>query len=263
MRSKLETDFFSLPRPRVMAHRGLSGLFPENTLLAFEEAARVGAPYIELDVHMTRDGEVIVCHDADLKRTTDRAGLIHELSYAEVAAADAGYNFGGTKGKFPFRGQGLSVPRLADVLAGFAQIHFVIEVKQIEPSLIAAISEVIEKAHMRRHVLIASEHQQPLSEAREMLAGVPTNFSALETAEFFRRLAIGMAGYEPPGEALQIPPQHQGLRLVTEQSVAGARDLGVEMHVWTVNDPAEMRSFLRLGAHGIITDYPDRMLALV
>jgi glycerophosphoryl diester phosphodiesterase len=263
MRRGLETEFFNLPCPRVMAHRGFSGLFPENTLLAFEKAVRVGAAYIELDVHMTRDGEVVVCHDADLERTTNLAGLICELSYREVARADAGYNFAGEKGGFTFRGQGLSVPLLRDVLAAYPRTCFVIEVKQVEPSLIVPMSEIITKTNMRRRVLIASEHQAPLSEARRMLPDVPTNFSALETVEFFRHLATGVQGYEPAGDALQIPPQHQGLSLVTEQSVRAAHELGLEMHVWTVNEPAEILSLLRLGVDGIITDYPNRALALL
>jgi glycerophosphoryl diester phosphodiesterase len=263
MRSELETDFFVPKVPRVMAHRGLSGLYPENTLLAFEQAVRAGAEYIELDVHMSRDGEVVVCHDAELERTTNRRGLIRELSYAEVAAADAGYNFADANGGFPFRGERLSIPRLAEVLAAFGQINFVLEIKQVEPSLVAAMSEVVEKAGMRRRVLIASEHQRPLDEARRMMPGVPTNFSAAETAEFFGRLVNGMEGYRPPGDALQIPPEHRSLRLVTEQSVAGVRALGLEMHVWTVNEPAEAQAFLRMGVHGIITDFPDLILALL
>jgi glycerophosphoryl diester phosphodiesterase len=269
MRKKCDTDFFNLPLPRVMAHRGSSGSFPENTMLAFQEAVKAGVSYIELDVHMTRDGEVVVCHDDDLKRTTNSSGLIRELSCAEVTEADAGYSFVSTDGTFPFRGQGLSVPRLAEVLTAFPHVNFVIEIKQVEPSLVAALSQTIEKARMRRHVLIASEHQRPLNEARQALPGVPTNFSSVETAEFFSRLALSHLTrgteevYDPPGEALQIPPQYHGFTLVTEQSVARARDLGIEMHVWTVNDTAQVQSFLGLGVHGIITDYPEAIMALV
>src|SRR5579863_2099853 len=112
MRADLDTDFFSPPhRPRVVAHRGLSGSFPENTMVSFRNAHRVRAPYLEFDVHMTRDGEVVVSHDADLHRVSGRHGLIAELTCAELAKFDAGHAFTTDHGAtFPFRGQGITVP---------------------------------------------------------------------------------------------------------------------------------------------------------
>jgi glycerophosphoryl diester phosphodiesterase len=108
MRPQVETEFFDPPRPRVFAHRGASGDYPENTLPAFAAARDLGARYIELDVHMTRDGHVVVAHDDALKRVGAAAGLIREMTLAELSRVDAAYNFtppsaGG--GEFPFRGR--------------------------------------------------------------------------------------------------------------------------------------------------------------
>src|SRR5258708_37092136 len=93
MRAGLDTEFFTSRPPRLMAHRGASGDFPENTLPAFLAARDTGVPYIELDVHMTRDGELVVAHDDNLRRVSDKDGVIREMSLAEVRSVDAGYNF--------------------------------------------------------------------------------------------------------------------------------------------------------------------------
>jgi len=253
-----DTDFFSLPRPRAMAHRGDSGAYPENTMAAFTAAHQLGVRYIELDVHMTRDGRVVVAHDPDLARTAGSDALIRELSYQQLADADAGYGFSVADGGHPFRGKGLKVPTLSEVLSAFPEMRFVIEIKQTAPML-----EVIERAGMRRRVLVASEHQQPLDEVRALAPEIPTNFSSREVGSFFQALVSRTAGYVPPGDALQIPIEYEKFTLVTPESVAAAHRVGVEMHVWTVNDEAEMRGLLALGVDGIITDFPARLLKLL
>jgi glycerophosphoryl diester phosphodiesterase len=269
-RSALDSDFFDLPTPRAIAHRGASGDYPENTLAAFRAAAQAGAPYFELDVHMTRDGVVVVSHDAELGRTCGRDAAIRDLTLAELKQADAGWGFsptapsaGAENGKFPYRGRGIEVPALAEVFAAFPERRYVIEIKQSEPSLAAPLLDVIERAGMRRRVLVASEDDAPIDEMRALAPWLPTGFPYREIVAFMMSLAPGAEPYEPRGDALQIPPEHEGWRLVTPQSVAAAHRAGAEMHVWTVNDVAEMRAMLALGVDGIITDYPARLLALL
>jgi glycerophosphoryl diester phosphodiesterase len=275
-RSALDSDFFDLPTPRAIAHRGASGDYPENTLPAFRAAAQAGALYFELDVHMTRDGVVVVSHDAELGRTCGRDAAIRDLSLAELKRADAGWGFttttaaattatsaGTDNGGFPFRGRGIEVPVLAEVFAAFPERRYIIEIKQSAPSLVAPLLEVIERAGMRRRVLVASEEDAPIGEIRALAPHLPTGFPYREIVAFMMALAPGADPYEPRGDALQIPPEHEGWRLVTPQSVAAAHRAGAEMHVWTVNDAAEMRAMLALGVDGIITDYPARLLALL
>jgi glycerophosphoryl diester phosphodiesterase len=269
-RSALDSDFFDLPTPRAIAHRGASGDYPENTLPAFRAAAQAGALYFELDVHMTRDGVVVVSHDAELGRTCGRAAAIRDLTLAELKRADAGWGFtttattaGADDGEFPFRGRGIEVPALAEVFAAFPERRYIIEIKQSAPSLVAPLLEVIERAGMRRRVLVASEEDAPIDEIRVLAPRLPTGFPYREIVAFMMALAPGAEPYEPRGDALQIPPEPEGWRLVTPQSVAAAHRAGAEMHVWTVNDAAEMRAMLALGVDGIITDYPARLLALL
>ena len=262
MRSGLKTDFFSLPLPRAIAHRGGGGVRPENTQEAFTAAYRGGSRYFELDVHTSRDGVLMVCHDPDLGRTTDMSGVIRKLTCAEIVRGDAGYHFE-TEGEFPYRGSGITVPRLIDVLGLFDDAFFVIEVKQTEPSLTAALNQALTATRTRARVLIASEHQQPLDELRALAPALPTSFSAREIAVFFAALTQGMKGYHAPGDALQIPVTWDQMLLATPASVAAVHDLGIEVHVWTVNEEAEMRELLAMGADGILTDYPARLFSVI
>jgi glycerophosphoryl diester phosphodiesterase len=266
MRPQVETEFFDPPRPRVFAHRGASGDYPENTLPAFAAARDLGARYIELDVHMTRDGYVVVAHDDDLKRVGAAAGLIREMTLAELSRVDAAYNFtppsaGG--GEFPFRGRGIRVPELAEVFDACPKQRFIVEIKQTSPSLIEGLIGVIDRAGMRRRVLVASEHQAPIDEFRAAAADIPTNFPTPEVAAFLMSLPPGAPSFAPRGEALQIPPEYESWKMVTADTVAAAHRIGVEMHVWTIDEEAEMHAMLALGVDGIITNFPARLLKLL
>lgn len=260
MRNRLDTDFLSLPTPRAIGHRGSAATHPENTLQSFQAAVDAGAPYLELDVHMTRDGEVVVCHDDDVARCCGRSGLVKEFAYRDLARLDAGYSFSPDERDYPFRGRGLLIPRLADVLGTFRSSRFVIEVKQTTPSVVAPMLEVIARAGMRRMVMVASEHHQPLEECRASAPTVPTNFSSREVAESLQAMAARSSDYVPRGDALQIPPEYESWRLATPDTVAFAHRHGIEVHVWTVNEEPEMRELLGIGVDAIISDYPARLL---
>jgi glycerophosphoryl diester phosphodiesterase len=262
-RSALDSDFFDLPAPRVIAHRGASGQYPENTLAAFRAAADAGAPYFELDVHMTRDGVVVVSHDPVLSRACGLDAAIGDLTLAELKRADAGWGFAADVGRFPFRGRGIEVPALAEVFAAFPEHRYIIEVKQSAPSLAPALLEVIERAGMRRRVLLASEEHAPIDELRALAPELPTGFPYPEIVGFMASLAPGAEPYQPRGDAVQIPPEYESWRIVTPESVAAAHRIGVEVHVFTVNDAAEMRAMLEIGVDGIITDHPALLLKLL
>jgi glycerophosphoryl diester phosphodiesterase len=262
MKKNLETDFFAASRPRVMAHRGASGDYPENTMPAFAAAVQAGVDYIELDVHCTRDGEVVVVHDEDLSRVASDERLVSDMTTAELEVVDAAFNFSRGPG-WPFRGQGIRVPRLADVLQSWPQLRFVVEFKPRDPAIADATLEVVRRAGMSRRVLFASEHHPPIARVRVLAPQLPTNLTAAEIVAFMQALQSGAQPNAVTGDALQIPPQHQGLKLATPAVVAAAHQKGLEVHVWTVNAEREMEEMLALGVDGIITDYPNRLLTLV
>ena len=263
MSNHIDTDFFKLPLPRAIGHRGSAGTHPENTLESFRAAAATGAPYIEFDIHMTRDGEIVVAHDDHLARMCALERVIPEMTHAEVAKADAARMFTIDGTSFPFRDKGIRIPRLADVMAELPKLRMIIEIKQITPSLVAPMLQLIDRAKMRRNVLVASEHQEPLDEIRKLAPEIPTNFSYLESGLFFQAMAARDANYHPPGAALQIPPNYESWQLVTPESVKFAHSIGIEVHVWTVNEESEMMQLLDMGVDGIITDHPARLLNLI
>jgi glycerophosphoryl diester phosphodiesterase len=263
MRDQLNTDFFNPTLPRAFGHRGSAGTHPENTLESFRAAAEAGVHYFELDVHMTRDGEIVVSHDDHLARTCGDDRVIREMTYVELHAADAGRMFTSDGVKFPFRGTGVTVPRLREVLAAFPQMRMIVEVKQIAPSVVATTLDVIDRAGMRRNVLVASEHQEPLDEVRRLAPDIPTNFSYLESGGFFQAMAARDVNYRPPGAALQIPRSYESWQLVTPDSVEFAHRIGIEVHVWTVNEETEMSELLDMGVDGLISDYPRRLLDVI
>src|SRR5687768_4901748 len=113
--------YFDRAKPHLFGHRGASGERPENTLPAFERALAQGVSYLEMDCHATRDGEIVVLHDAELERTTDGEGVVSEHSYAELERLDAGYRFTPDGRAFPFRGAGIRIPRLVEVLTAYPQ----------------------------------------------------------------------------------------------------------------------------------------------
>ena len=263
MRGQFDTDFFQPPKPRAFGHRGSAGTHPENTLESFRAAVAMGVSYLEFDLHMTRDGQIVVSHDEHLARTCGHPGVIREMTYAEIAALDAGATFSADGASFPFRGRGLTVPRFADLLAEFSELRMIIEIKQTTPSLVAPMLNLIDRAAMRRNVLIASELQPPLDEVRKLAPTIPTNLSYLDSGGFFQAMAARDASYRPPGAAIQIPRQYESWQLVTPDSVEFAHSIGLEVHVWTVNEESEMAELLDMGVDGLISDYPERLLRVL
>ena len=254
--------FFDGKKPRLFAHRGASGEAPENTLASFQRAVDLGIVYAELDVHVSRDGAVVVSHDPTLERTTNGQGQIGDFSLTELQMFDAGYHFSVDGGQaFPFRGTGVKIPTLVEVLEQFSTLHFTIEIKQTDPPIEERVIAAVRSCGRERQVIIASEHDAVLARVRTLTPDIATNLGYQEVVEFIQRVATNqLADYRPPGHALQIPPEFQGIPLVTSQTVAAAHALGCEMHVWTIDDHQEMERLLDLGVDGIMSNFPGRLL---
>jgi glycerophosphoryl diester phosphodiesterase len=254
----MPTTFFETPRPRVFGHRGAAGEAPENTLPSFDRAAACGVDIFELDVHATRDGTVVVLHDPTLERTTDGAGPVKDLTWAELQRLDAGHHFTLDGRTFPFRGQGVRVPSLAELFARFPDSCFNIEVKQSDPVIARDVVQLIFLYQLAPRVMLAAEHHEIMEQIRAAAAGsIATSYSAAEVGDFVFRLQSGsLAEHASPGRALQIPVAFNGVDLVTAESIAAAHARGLEVHVWTINDRAEMERLFALGVDGVISDLP-------
>ena len=252
-------------RPLVFAHRGGGGLFPENTLQAFEYSAKMGVDVLELDVHATSDGALVVNHDATVDRTTDGRGRITELTLEQIKKLDAGYSFSTDGGKtFPARGKGVTIPTLEEIFAALPDMTFNVEPKQEMPSIIKPLCNLIRERKMADKVIVGSFRQAVLDEFRRECAEAATSASPSEVSKFLALSKTGVAeSYSPPMQALQVPESIGALQVVSKDFVEAAHKRNLKVHVWTINETADMQRILELGVDGIMTDYPDRLLDLL
>ncbi len=256
--------FFVNPGPLVIAHQGGDGVRPSNTLASFEYAASLGVDVLEMDIHSTADNVLVVMHDATVDRTTDGTGAIHQMTLAQLKQLDAGYDWPYEGETFPFRGQGITVPTLEEIFQAFPQWRMNIEIKQQEPSIVTPLCQLLAQYQMKERVLIASFHGETMREFRQNCPGVATSMVEDEIRPFFAlNLLFLSAIYQTPGKAFQVPEYSGDLHVVTERFIQNAQSHNVDVHVWTVNETADMQRMLDLGVNGIITDYPDRLLTLL
>lgn len=256
--------FFARAGPLVIAHRGGAGLWPENTLHAFERAAELGADVVELDVRRAADGELVVIHDATVERTTDGRGPVAGLTLAELRRLDAAHRWSADGGKtFPLRGRGVRVPTLREVFEKLPRMRFNIEPKD-ESGAARSLCEAIRAHGASERVVVGSFRQSVIDEFRRACPGVATSAGPAEASKFLALYQAGLApSYSPAMQALQLPEYAAGVRVLTRGFVEAAHGRNLEVHAWTINDAADMRRLLDAGVDGIMTDYPDRLLALL
>src|SRR5262245_32340017 len=233
--------FFAVPRPIAIGHRGCAGEVPENTLESFARALADGAAVLESDVHLTRDGVPVLIHDDDVARTTDGAGPVRELALAELQRRDAGHRFSPDAGaSHPWRGRGLRVPTLEEALAALPGARFNLELKEDLPGAVEVALDVVAAAGREALTLVTAAEDALMARLRAALAarraGVAVGASTGDVIDFVRSAQEGRAP-RPGPMALQIPAEFAGRALATRELVAHAHAHGVEVHVWTINDP--------------------------
>jgi len=240
------------------------GEYPENTLLSFERALGSGATGLETDIHASRDGHLVLFHDETLERTTNGRGPLKECTLAELKSLDAGYRFSLDGGaSYPFRGAGLRIPTVEEFFSRFPAVKVILEIKQAEPPIEKPLLELAARTGRLEDVLIASEQDVIMKRVRRLQPEVATSFSAVEVAAFLEEMKLPGSLRPAAGQALQVPTTWGKVPLVTGSFVRAAHDLGIEVHVWTVNEIVEMESLLDVGVDGIITDFPGRLTELL
>ncbi len=254
--------FFDTPTPHLFGHRGASAHAPENTLPAFELACQAGVPYLETDCHATSDGEIVLLHDPEVNRTTDGEGPIGTLRFADVERLDAGFRFTPDDGRtFPFRGTGVRIPRLVEVIERFADARINLEVKSDLPAVAEEVVRIVRRTGATERTLLAAGENGVLEYIRKLDPGTALGSSLSDVVAFFQAVQKGeIDGYEPRGHALQIPPTFAGEELITPENVEAAHRVGLYVHVWTINDPAEIQTLLDRGADGIMSDDPATLV---
>jgi glycerophosphoryl diester phosphodiesterase len=260
--------YFDIPTPIVIGHRGCAGEVPENTLASFERALADGAAILESDVHLTRDGVPVLIHDAEVDRVSDGAGRVADHTLESLRRLDAGHRFSLDGGRsHPFRGRGLRIPTLEEALARFPGARFNLELKAVDaPEVVERSVEQIAHAGRAPLTLLTAGDDGLMARLRAHLARsrVPVAQGACtaDVLDFVRTAQTGSAPAAGP-MALQIPAEFAGRPLVTPALVAHAHAHGVQVHVWTINEPDEMARLLGIGVDGIVTDHPARLAALL
>jgi len=232
--------FLDHPGPLAFAHRGGASEWPENTMPAFQGAVDLGYRYLETDVHITADGVLLAFHDDKLDRVTDGTGVISALPHREVAAALV-------DGREP-------IPLLEDLLGAWPDVRVNIDPKH--DGAVDALVEVIRRTKSVDRVCIGAFSDARLARVRSLLGpDVCTSLGPKELARM-RARSFGLPGRPPPAPCVQVPVAFKGVPITDRRFVRTAHALGVQVHVWTIDDPDEMARLLDLGVDGIMTDRP-------
>ena len=241
----LTGPYLSPAAPRVLAHRGLATFAPENTMLSFVAALAHGVTHLVTDVHASRDRVAVISHDPELTRLTGRTGRVGDLTLAELAAIDLG--------------DGQSFVSLAEAIDAFPEARFNIDIKSD-----AAVQPTVDAVRATRssgRVLITSFSGARRRAAVKLLPSVATSASSRQFALAFSAALVGAAPLARwmlrDVHAVQIPETVRGIRLVTPRIIRIMHSAVQEVHVWTVNDVADMHRLLDLGIDGLVTDRAD------
>ena len=237
-------------------------------MFAFQQADDLGVDALEMDVRSTADGVLVLLHDETVDRTTNGSGEVKNFTIDELKQLDAGYDWTADAGdSFPFRGQDITIPTLAEVFTTLPEVKMTIEIKETDFAVADAFCQEIRRYEMVDRVTAASIHAQVLRHFRSVCPEVSSTAAFPEVLVFFLLDRIGLAHlYSVPAEILAIPeswpisPLSIDITVADGHFIATSHGQGKRVRVWTVNDQVRMRRYLDLQADGIITDYPGVLI---
>ena len=241
----------------VVGHRGNAAHAPENTIESFRQAVALGVDALELDVHLSGDGRVVVIHDPTLDRTTGSRGSVARMSLAEIQRADAGARFTRDNGaSWPYRGEGITVPTLDEVLETFPTMPLLVEIKHEAAS--GATRALIERHGAQPRCIVASFRETAMEAFRG--SGIAQGGSRRDTALLLWRALLRMPPARIGFNVLCMPPYHRGLPLPVAGYATILEPSGVPVHCWTIDDPADADRLRRKGVRGIISNDPGKII---
>lgn len=235
-------------------------MWPENTMFAFSAAVEVGARHLETDVRVSADGIVHCIHDASVDRTTNASGPLLKYTSQEIAALDAGFGHATPEG-YPYRSVGARIPTFEELVTSFSDIQVVVDLK--EDAVVEPMADLVRILDIGERLIVGSFSDARLTRFRDLTAGVvPTSVGSTTARSWLlaSRLGQGLSG---PGSALQLPLQRRGVRVVDRKLVDAAHARGLQVHVWTINDPDKMEELVAIGVDGIVTDRIDLLLEVL
>jgi len=260
--------YVDAPQPLVIAHQGGDGVWPGDTMFAFEHAIAIGADVLEMDAHITEDGRIVLMHDEEVDRTTDGTGLIEEMTLEELKNLDAAYDWSMDDGQtFPYRGKGIQAPTLDELFKAFPQMRYLIEIKLTQNPIETPLCDLIREYRMQDRVVVASFHDDVMKSFRATCPEVATSASRTEVRNYVLLGKAFLWGfYIPKFQSIQPPwnPEDSlGIQIMTERFIRESHAKHIRIEPWTVNDPELMKQYIEWGVDGIITDRPDLMLEIL
>ena len=254
-----------LPKMLVIAHKGGDGLWPGNTMYAFEHVVPLGVDVIETDLHQTKDGVLVLSHDDRVENISNGTGNVWDMTFAELQKLDAGYRWSPDNGQtFPYRGQGITYTSLEAVFKAFPQMRFYMDMKQTQPPIYAPFCQLIRQYHMENRVVAASFSRANITAFRKLCPEVTTSADQTETLVFvFLNYARLGRCFSPDFQAFAVPVESSGIPVITPSFVSAAHERNVRVEAWTIDDSAEMERLIALGVDGIISDRPDTLKKVV
>ena len=255
-------ESFLSPMPRIVAHRGDSANYPENTLPAFLSGVRMGIDVIETDVHITRDGEIVIWHDPTLERNTDGEGALEIHTLKELKRLDAGYTFTKDGGKtYPFRGKGIQLCTLSEALEACPDERFNIDLKSQEEDIVERYIDVIRKHNAENRVCTASFHLNNLKKLRRLAPDLLTSVSTLEVAPLVLKTKMHMLPAAFDRKIIfQVPVRQYGITIINKRFIDEMHKRDAVVMVWTINEEEEMERLYKLGVDTIMTDDPALLI---
>lgn len=237
-------------KPLIIAHRGASGEAPENTIASFQMAVEQGCDAIELDIHLSADGEIVVCHDHTLNRTTDRIGAINQLSLEDIKRTDAGK-------KFHKKYEGERIPLLEEVFDLISsEIMINVEIKdsygrQMEAKLL----DLIRRKNRLGNVVVSSFDHKSLAFLKLLEPAIQIGLLYAENVVSHAKLA--------DNAGVPVFSLHPNFKRIDAEDVREVKQRGLQLYPYTINDSQQMMRAIEMGVSGIITNYPARLRDLI
>lgn len=252
------------PMPRVIAHRGDSHHFPENTLEAFTSAVSMNIDVIETDVHLSKDGSVVIWHDDTLERNTDGVGKVEDHTLTELKQLDAGYTFTSDGGKsFPFRGKQVQIATLDEALEACPDQRFNVDLKSKDPAIVEAFASVVHRHQAENRILCASFHLQNLKLMRTYNPRILTSLTTWEVLPLLLKQKLHILPAILNTErtmVFQVPVKQWGIHVITDAFIQEFHQREAVIQVWTINDEHHMRTLFEMGVDSIMTDDPATVI---
>lgn len=259
-------SFFDKP-VKVVAHRGDSKYFPENSAPAFKSAVELGVDVIETDVHISSDGVIFIWHDENTLQLDGNPAKVSTRSWKELSLLDLGFLYIDKNGKRPFASKNISLMKFEDALKQFPETSFNVDLKDKKAELVDGFYQILENYNAFNRVVVASFHSENLKRIRKISDKVATSYGQSEVLLRVILTKLNLfrftSRFIPRHPVIQVPMESSGIKVVTKHFIKVLHKRGIKIQVWTINNERDMRLLYKMGVDGVMTDDPRLLLKVV